>query len=156
MVEVAEDPHRVYVNRLKYIGRMLGFETKGLDTQVGVLDCIWRYKESNRFFKPKASDDIYGYQFVRGLPLVAFEVIFCEKTKMLRGSILNMLSSKPSLAVFVFLRKARKQQYPDEDVDATERSIERICQEVASFLRTSIWHEEEVDELYSELTKGTT
>jgi hypothetical protein len=153
MSETDRDPHKLYVARLKYIGRCLGFETRGLQTDIGTLDCVWRYKESTKFLRSKKPDDVEIDYFMYGLPMVAFEVIFSERIKMLRGSILNMISAKPSLAIFVFLRRAREKEYPDEDVDLTERNIEKLCQEFAGFLRTRIWHEEDVDELYDKLVK---
>lgn len=141
-----EDPHDLYEQKLTEIGKALGFRTKGKETSVGWLDCVWRLEGSNRFVK---SEEHYVSRY--GLPIVAFEVVYSEKDKRLRGSLLNMIFAKPSLAVFVFLKRTRQQDYPSEDVDRTVRYVENLCQEVAGLIRTEIWYEEDVDKLYSEV-----
>ena len=141
-----QDPHKLYEQKLTEIGKRLGFETKGMETPVGWLDCVWRLRESRKFVK---SEEHYVSTY--GLPIVAFEVIYSEKAKQLRGSLFNMISAKPSLAVFVFLKRTRQQDYPNEDVDRTERYVQTLCQEVAGLIRTEIWYEEDVDKLYDEI-----
>lgn len=140
------DPHKDYQQKLREIGAKLGYETKGLDTPVdGWLDAVWRLKETSRFTK---SDD---YVRKYGLPIVAFEVIYSEKAKLLRGSLFNMISAKPSLAVFVFLKKARQQKYRSEDVRRTEKYIKNLCREFAGLIRAEIWYEDDVDKLYEKV-----
>lgn len=140
------DPHKVYQQKLREIGTKLGYETKGLDTPVkGWLDSVWRLKETCKFTK---SDD---YVRTYGLPIVAFEVIYSEKAKLLRGSLFNMISAKPSLGVFVFLKKARQQKYPNEDVYGTEEYIKNLCRKFEGLIRTEIWYQDDVDKLYEEV-----
>ena len=145
MSENEQDPHKLYEQKLTEIGKGLGFETTGKDTSVGWLDCVWRLKNTSKFAK---SEDDYIRTY--GLPIVAFEVIYSEKAKQLRGSLFNMISAKPSLAVFVFLKRTRRQDYPREDVERTDRYVKNLCQEVAGLIRTEVWYEEDVDKLYNE------
>lgn len=141
-----QDPHKLYEQKLMELGKRLGFETKGLETKVGWLDCVWRLKRASKFVR---SEEHYVSRY--GLPIVAFEVIYSEKAKQLRGSLFNMISAKPSLAVFVFLKRTRQRDYPDEDVDRTEKYVKTLCQEVAGLIRTEIWYEQDVDKLYNEI-----
>jgi len=141
-----QDPHKLYEQKLTEIGKRFGFEIKGMETPVGWLDCVWRLGESSKFVK---SEEHYVSTY--GLPIVAFEVIYSEKAKQLKGSLFNMISAKPSLAVFVFLKRTRQQDYPNEDVDRTERYVQTLCREVAGLIRTEIWYEEDVDKLYDEI-----
>jgi len=115
---------------------------------VGWLDCVWRLKETRKFVKSK-EDYITTY----GLPIVAFEVIYSEKAKQLRGILVNMISAKPSLAVFLFLKRTRQQDYPHEDVERTERYVKNLCQEFAGLIRTEIWYEEDVNKLHNEIVR---
>jgi len=68
--------------------------------------------------------------------------------------LFNMISAKPSLAVFVFLKTARQQRYPREDVDKTERYVKSLCQEVNGLIRTEMWYEEDVDKFYNEIIRA--
>lgn len=122
-----EEIHNLYVQKLRRIGEALGFKTTGKITFaseriLGVLDCVWRLEKSREFVK---SSEYYISTY--GLPIVAFEVIHSESTKLIRGSFLNMAYAKPALAVFVFLKRALEKSRQIEDVEKTEEYIRSAC-----------------------------
>jgi len=139
----SETLHGEYVRKLREIGERLGFYTAGVKTRLGVLDCVWRLKGNIRL--PQVEDN---------LPIAAFEVICSEEQKAIRGSTLNMIAAKPSLAVFVLvkegiLQKRFRDTTPEQWLRRIETFVDKIKQSFSGILRIAIWNEEDVDKLYS-------
>ena len=143
----SETLHGECVRKLREIGEKLGFDTAGVKTHLGVLDCVWRLKEDAHL--PKVE---------KNLPIVAFEVICSEEQKAIRGSTLNMIAAKPSLAVFVLVKKGILQKRfpdttPEQWLKRVENFVEKIRPSFSGILRTAIWNEKDVDELHSMICK---
>ena len=142
-LEIVEPPaHPEYVKKLEDIGKKLGFSTKSKKTELGLLDCVWRLKDIHL---PKIEED---------LPIVAFEVICSEDQKSLKGTIANLVASRPSLAIFVLIKKEIK-KHPRANTDQEkwleriERFVEKLRENYRGMLRTEVWDEDDVDKLYS-------
>lgn len=133
--------HGEYVRKLREIGEKLGFDTADRKTLLGVLDCVWRLKGNIRL--PQIEDN---------LPIVAFEVICSEEQKAIRGSTLNLIAAKPSLAVFVLVKEGilqkRTDTTPEQWLRRIETYVDKIKQSFSGILRIAIWNEEDVDKLY--------
>lgn len=135
--------HDKYVRKINEIGKELGFETGGLRTDLGILDCIWRLNDT-RLLKLKF------------MPLVTFEVICSENQKALRGSFLNMLAMKPALAVFVLVEEGIRQsdkQNPEKWLKRVRKFVEKLKGTFSGILRIDIWFEKDIEEIYSKIVK---
>ena len=140
-----EKVHEEYARKLREIGENLGFSVQGLKTPLGLLDCVWRLNVPI----PKIS---------RELPVVAFEVVCSEDQKALKGSMLNLLASSPSLAIFVLVREEIKKHprahtEPDKWLKRIERFVNKLRNSYSGALRTVIWNENDVDDLYDQVKK---
>lgn len=142
------------MEKLKKIGTALGFDTDStgsLKTSIGNLDCAWRMKNLEL---PNINGPI---------TFAAFEVICSENRKQLRGSMLNLMSSKPSIAVFCLIRGEIKKKWKgckdgeqDKWLITIENFVETLQKEFGGIIRILIWNEENIDDLYRrEIDKGT-
>jgi len=139
--------HEQYVEKLKEIGEKLGFDTQGVSTNLGRLDCIWRLK------------DIELPHVKENIPVVAFEVICSEGQKELKGSVSTLISAKPSLAVFVLIRDEIKKHprgntSPAEWLKRIENFVKKLEEDYAGILRIVDRHEDDVDKLYSRIIEN--
>lgn len=136
--------HEEYVQKLRDIGKTLRFDTRGLKTNLGILDCVWRLKDTR-------------LQRLMHMPLVAFEVICSENQKAIRGSFANMLAAKPALAVFVLVRdgivQSTKTKQPEKWFNRIQGFVEKLRIDFSGILRMDVWNEDDVDEMYSKIVK---
>ena len=141
-----ESIHNQNMEKLKKIGTALGFDTDShgsLKTPIGNLDCAWRIKNLKL---PNINGPI---------PFAAFEVICSEDRKQLKGSVLNLISSKSSLAVLCLIRKEIKKPWdgckdkePEKWLITIENLVEKLQKEFSGITRILIWNEEDIDDLY--------
>jgi len=133
--------HEEYVKKLEEIGKSLGFEISK-KTAIGVADCIW----------------VKEFPYVGKLPIVAFEVVCSEGQKELKGSLANLLSIRPSLAIFVLVREEIKKHprgntSPEKWLKRIENFVEKLKSSFNGILRIEKWYESMVDKIYLEVTK---
>jgi hypothetical protein len=132
--------HDEYVRKLEEIGKKLHFNISKR-TPLGIADCIWELQVPH----------------VGNLPIVAFEVVCSEEQKLLKGSLTNLLSIRPSLAVFVLVREEikkhpiNKNTEPEEWLRRIENFIDKLKKSFEGILRIEKWYEEKVDEIYSQI-----
>lgn len=94
VVEVQKQSvYEEYVKKLNEISSYFGFGTERMKTSIGQLDVKWR---DNRFDSVLEKGE--------NLPVVVFEGVCSEDHKDLRGSLLNIMSAKPLVGVFVLAR----------------------------------------------------
>jgi len=137
--------HDQYMEKINKIGKELGFDTNGLKTPIGRLDAVWRIKNLNL---PGIKENI---------PIVAFEIVCSEEQKGLKGSMSNLISSRPSLAVFCLLRegikKSKNDKNPEKWLKKIENFVQRMKNEFNGIVRIAVWYEEDIDRLYKEIVK---
>jgi hypothetical protein len=133
--------HEQYQKKIKEIGKSLGYDPSGQDTPLGRVDAKWSEAKLSPYLE-------------RGkIPIAVFEVVCSEGQKELRGSLLNMLSAKPSLAVFVLIRKEIKKHprgnsEPTKWFERMDRYVDRLISEFQGILRIEKWYEDKVDRMY--------
>jgi hypothetical protein len=134
-------PHAKYQRELKEIGQRLGYDSDGQETPLGNVDAKWSETRLSSYLKREK------------IPIVVFEVVCSEGQKDLRGSLLNMLSAKPALAVLVLIREEIK-KHPRGETEPTkwferiDRYVDRLISEFHGILRLEKWYEDKVDSLY--------
>lgn len=79
--------------------------------------------------------------------------------RRLSGSLLNMLSTKPALAVFVLVRKEirkhpRGNTEPMKWFERIDRYVDRLISEFQGILRIEKWYEDKVDKMYQTYCKS--
>jgi hypothetical protein len=141
--------HHDYVKKLERIGEELGFNTNGVGTELGNLDCIWRLKGIQL---PRIEED---------LPIVAFEVICSEEQKALRGSFTTMLNAKPSVGIFVLIRDGVRRHGEGmrnttalQWLSRIEKFIDKIKDNFKGSLKVIKWYEKDIDNLYKRVVEG--
>ncbi|MHA1582813.1 MAG: hypothetical protein ACTSYM_10040 [Candidatus Baldrarchaeia archaeon] len=134
--------HEEYVGKIVEIGRRLGYETKGVKTPIGQLDASWYDGRLSSYIEEMES-----------LPVVVFEVVCSEDQKSLRGSLLNMISAKPSLAVFVLVKSEIRKKGGEKWLKRIENYVEKLKNEFRGIIRIDIWDEDKVNKLYGEISR---
>jgi len=139
--------HERYGNKIKEIGKRLGYDSGDQNTPIGRVDAKWSEAKLSQFLEKKR------------IPVAVFEVVCSEGQKDLRGSLLNMLSAKPSLAVFVLVRDEIKKHprgdtEPTKWLDRVDRYVDKLIGEFQGVLRIEKWYEDKVDRMYQAYCKG--
>lgn len=146
--------HDLYCDRLKKIGKELGFYaiigSKGKMFHMGKPDCVWYYKcegkepllKIARGEKSKCNCDSCK-KVSQYLPFIAFEVPNSEDEKALRGSLMALQLTNASASIIVLTGKSER-----EHKEYMKKLIGRY-----SYMRTRIWTKEYVDDLYVKLVK---
>jgi len=134
--------HEEYVKKLEKIGKKLGFKIKKR-TPIGQADCIWVM-------------EVKEIPNLGEIPIAAFEVICSEGQKELKGSFANMLAIRPSLAIFVIIRKEvmkhpRGNTPPEKWLNRIDKFIDKLNKAFSGILRIKKWYDEDVEMIYRSL-----
>ena len=151
---MANEPrkHSIYINRLKAIGKTLGFNTKPRKAvneyyrnqyHLANPDCIW-YMDVDRKLREEGifPDD--------AVPVIVFEVLYSESEKAMRGSLLSLPFRNPFRGILVLLRKDGES---DQHYEDRKKYLDGLLSKT-KYDNIDVWVESHVDELFERLVGG--